>query len=211
MRTSPSSDPLPAAGAAPRFVPVRRPAAPPDRATSAPPVAPGRPASAPSVPDSTRAALWRDLGMLAEYADERTTDLLLTGPVLWTDRGAGLERRGDWPVLDEPSLRELAVRLVARGGPHLDDGSPCVDVRLADGIRVHAVLPPVRAAGALVSVRRPARRRWRRAGRAAAGALEDSVGRLLLDAVRIRQNILLTGGPGTGKTTLLAAILAEVP
>src|SRR4051794_26758 len=208
MRTSPSSDPLPAAGAAPRFVPVRRPAAPPDRATSAPPVAPGRPASAPSVPDSTRAALWRDLGMLAEYADERTTDLLLTGPVLWADRGDGLEPRHDWPVLDEPSLRELAVRLVARGGRHLDDGSPCVDVRLAEGIRVHAVLPPVSAGGTLVSVRLPARRRWRLQDLAAAGSLDDTTVQVLREAVRDRQNILLTGGAGTGKTTLLAAILA---
>ncbi|WP_374100723.1 TadA family conjugal transfer-associated ATPase [Naasia sp. SYSU D00057] len=162
-------------------------------------------------PDATREALWPELGMLAEYADERTTDLLLTGPVLWTDRGDGLQRRGDWPVLDEASVRELAVRLVARGGRHLDDGSPCVDVRLADGIRVHAVLPPVSATGTLVSVRLPARRRWRLGDLTAAGSLDDGTATVLLEAVRRRENILLTGGAGTGKTTLLAAILAEVP
>ncbi len=155
--------------------------------------------------------LWPELGMLAEFADDRTTDLLLVGPELWADRGSGLERRTDWPALDEASLRELAVRLIARGGRHLDDASPCVDVRLADGIRVHAVLPPVSASGTTVSVRLPGRRRWRIADLVAAGTVGDSTSRTLLDAVAQRRNILLTGGAGTGKTTLLGALLAEVP
>nr|WP_286279311.1 TadA family conjugal transfer-associated ATPase [Naasia aerilata] len=149
--------------------------------------------------------------MLAEFADEKTTDLLLTGARLWVDRGTGLVRRDDWPLLDEPALREFAVRLVARGGRHLDDATPCVDVRLADGIRVHAVLPPVSTGGTVVSVRLPARRRWRLSDLVSAAMLDESQRQLLADAVRDRQNILLTGAAGTGKTTLLAALLAEVP
>nr|WP_210481916.1 TadA family conjugal transfer-associated ATPase [Naasia sp. SYSU D00948] len=149
--------------------------------------------------------------MLAEFADERTTDLLLVGPDLWVDRGAGLQRRDDWPALDEASLRELAVRLVARGGRHLDDATPCVDVRLAEGIRVHAVLPPVTVSGTAVSIRLPAAQRWRIPDLVEAGMLDEHGRSVLIQAVRARRNILITGGAGTGKTTLLGALLAEVP
>lgn len=202
----------PGGASPPRFVPLRAPTT-----GSARPIAkaavPG-PASriaAPQSPLELRTDLWAQLGLLAEYADERTTDLLLAGPVLWVDRGDGLVRRDDWPVLDEPALRELAVRLVARGGRHLDDATPCVDVRLADGIRVHAVLPPVSAAGTVLSVRLPARRRWRLHDLIAGGMLDAACGGALAEAVLARDNILVTGASGTGKTTLLGALLAEVP
>jgi pilus assembly protein CpaF len=194
------SEPSGGGTAAPiRFVPTRAPGTGAGRGTDPPPFG-----------GSRSEELWAELGMLAEFADDATTDLLLTGPRLWIDRGAGLVPRDDWPLLDEPAVRELAVRLVARGGRHLDDATPCVDVRLADGIRVHAVLPPVSTGGTVVSVRLPARRRWRLGDAVASGMLDEAHRALLAEAVRDRQNILLTGGAGTGKTTLLAALMAEV-
>ena len=85
--------------------------------------------------------------------DPAVTDIFVNGPdTVWLDRGNGLERA---PVVfaGEPQVRALAARLVAAGGRRLDDGSPCVDVRLDGGYRVHAVLPPISTAGTLLSVR----------------------------------------------------------
>jgi pilus assembly protein CpaF len=85
--------------------------------------------------------------------DPAVTDIFVNAPdSVWVDRGRGIERV---PVAfgDEAQLRALACRLVAAGGRRLDDGSPCVDVRLAGGYRIHAVLPPVSTAGTLLSVR----------------------------------------------------------
>ena len=67
------------------------------------------------------------------------------------DRGKGLEHAGV-SFAAESQVRALASRLVAAGGRRLDDGSPCVDVRLDGGYRVHAVLPPVSTAGTLLRV-----------------------------------------------------------
>ena len=85
--------------------------------------------------------------------DPAVTDIFVNGPdSVWLDRGRGLEKA---PVVfsGEPQIRALAARLVAAGGRRLDDGSPCVDVRLDGGYRVHAVLPPISTAGTLLSVR----------------------------------------------------------
>ena len=85
--------------------------------------------------------------------DPAVTDIFVNGPgAVWLDRGDGLERA---PVAfsGEPQVRALAARLVAAGGRRLDDGSPCVDIRLDGGFRVHAVLPPISTAGTLLSIR----------------------------------------------------------
>lgn len=81
------------------------------------------------------------LGELAPFASAPdVTDLFVNGERgLWIDRGAGAVHEPAW-VADEAGVRALAIRLVARGGRHLDEASPAVDVRLGSGIRVHTVL-----------------------------------------------------------------------
>ena len=108
----------------------------------------GDPAAAADVPALADVSA---LGTLAGYAASGlVTDLFVNGESgLWLDAGRGLLREPGWQC-DERSLRELAVRLIALGGRHIDEASPCVDVRLADGIRVHAVLPPVSSCGTLL-------------------------------------------------------------
>ena len=157
------------------------------------------------------------LGPLARFAyDAAVTDLFVNGEAgLWLDAGAGLVRATDWRD-DETGIRDLAVRLIALGGRHIDEASPCVDVRLADGIRVHAVLPPVSSTGTLLSIRLPRVQRLglddlRAGGLFGEGAgAADQVARLRA-AVHGRENLLVTGAAGSGKTTLLAALLGEAP
>ncbi|TDW30592.1 TadA family conjugal transfer-associated ATPase [Cryobacterium psychrophilum] len=157
------------------------------------------------------------LGPLARYAaDPLVTDLFVNGESgLWADVGTGLERESDWRC-SEAEARQLAVRLIALGGRHLDEASPCVDVRLAEGIRVHAVLPPASSSGTLISVRLPRRERLSLADLSAAGLLgREPAASAVLERLRLavadRENLLVTGAAGTGKTTLLAALLGEAP
>ena len=134
--------------------------------------------------------------LLALSEDPIVTDVFANGPgQMWVDRGAGLVRV---PLsLSEARLRELAVRLVALGGRHIDEASPCVDARLEGGIRVHAVLPPISPSGTLLSIRFPATVRV---------PVTDE---RLLSLVVSRANLLITGAAGSGKTTLLAALLSR--
>ncbi|ALE75275.1 hypothetical protein AD006_03615 [Pseudonocardia sp. EC080610-09] len=143
--------------------------------------------------------------------DPATTDVLVTAPdAVWVDRGDGL-RRSTVRFPDEDAVRRLAQRLALAAGRRLDDASPCVDGRLADaGVRLHAVLPPVAAAGTAISLRvlRPASHdlaALRRTG------TFDGAGEALLRAiVAARLAVLVAGGTGSGKTTVLNALLGAV-
>lgn len=151
-------------------------------------------------------------GPLAEYcADSEVTDLFVNGDAgLFVDRGVGAERVSGWSA-SEREVRDLAVALVGLGGRHLDDQAPCVDVRLASGIRVHAVLAPVAASGTALSVRIPRVRAADLEALAALGAFGPRQQAWLRRLVAERANILITGGTGTGKTTLLSALLSAAP
>jgi pilus assembly protein CpaF len=143
--------------------------------------------------------------------DPRTTDVLVCGPAsVWVDRGTGLETT-DVRFADEAAVRRLAQRLAIAAGRRLDDASPYVDGWVADvGVRLHAVLPPVAANGTCLSLRvlRPAAHdlpALRRLGTV------DATGEALLRAVlAARLAFLVSGGTGTGKTTILAAMLSAV-
>jgi pilus assembly protein CpaF len=169
--------------------------------------------SPPHVPLATaRSSPRDDFGPLARYlADPNVTDLFVNGvDGAWIDAGDGL-RRVEHGIRDERELRALAVRLIALGGRHIDETSPCVDVRLRGGIRVHAVLPPISTAGTLLSVRVPRRERFRLPSLRQSGMLTQAQFDRLEAAILARENILVTGAAGTGKTTLLSALLADAP
>lgn len=134
-----------------------------------------------------------ELRALAE--DPTVTDVFANGPnEVWLDRGEGLIRA---PIsIGAHRLRELAIRLIALGGRHIDEASPTVDVRIEGGIRVHAVLEPVSPRGTLLSIRLPTHARL------------DVTDARLMALVATRTNLLITGAGGSGKTTLLAALLS---
>ena len=138
------------------------------------------------------------------------TDVLVNGPdQVYLDRGAGLEPTSvRFP--DDAAVRRLAQRLAAAGGRRLDDAAPYVDLRLADGTRLHAVLAPLARPGTVISLRVPARRAFTLDDLVAAGSLSPPVAALLEAVVAARVAFLVSGGTGSGKTTLLAALLGLV-
>jgi pilus assembly protein CpaF len=139
--------------------------------------------------------------------DPAVTDIFVNAPdSVWLDRGKGLERA---PVTfsHETQVRALAARLVAAGGRRLDDGSPCVDVRLDGGYRVHAVLPPISTAGTLLSVR-IRRDQVFSLDELRRGGMFTSLGQQVLERmVSHRLSFLISGATGSGKTTLLSTLL----
>lgn len=149
-----------------------------------------------------------EFGAIASLvADPSVTDVFLNGvDGVWVDRGDGAVReRGIH--FSEAEARELAVRLMAAGGRHIDETSPCVDVRVGDGIRVHAVLPPISTSGTLLSIRLPRREPLGLADLERAGLFDPIALERVLPLVERRENLLITGAGGSGKTTLLAALL----
>ncbi|MFD2091658.1 TadA family conjugal transfer-associated ATPase [Blastococcus deserti] len=135
------------------------------------------------------------------------TDVLVNGPdSVWIDRGCGLEPTAvRFP--DDDAVRRLAVRLAATVGRRLDDAAPWVDVGLADGTRLHAVLPPVSGSGTCLSLRVLRRSTHTLDELAALGTLPRGSEELLRAVVARRLAFLVTGGTGSGKTTLLSALL----
>ncbi len=125
------------------------------------------------------------------------------------DDGGGLRRAG---VCFESAdaVRRLAQRLAAQAGRRLDSAVPYVDARLPNGARLHAVLPPVAPAGACVSLRLPPRRVFTLERLAERGAVTPCGAALLRSLVASRVPFLVSGGTGTGKTTLLSCLLSLV-
>jgi pilus assembly protein CpaF len=135
------------------------------------------------------------------------TDVLVNGArQVWLDRGRGLELT-DLAFPDDEAVRRLAQRLAATGGRRLDDASPYVDLRLPDGTRFHAVLAPVARPGTALSLRVPRRRVFTLADLQETGAVSAEGARLLRRIVECRLAFLVSGGTGSGKTTVLNALL----
>ena len=139
------------------------------------------------------------------------TDVLVNGAdAVFVDRGDGLERT-EVVFADDAAVRRLAQRLAAAAGRRLDDASPHVDLRLADGTRFHAVLAPIARPGTVISLRVPRRRGFTLDELTDAGTVTTDAARLLRGVVEARLAFVVSGGTGTGKTTLLAALLGLVP
>lgn len=149
------------------------------------------------------------LGPLASWvAHPGVTDVLVNGDGrVWVDRGEGVEDTG--VVLDSAGARVLAVRLAGLARRRLDDAQPWVDGVLPGGVRLHAILPPVAEAGTHLSLRVPRHQPAGVAGLQALGAVGDELAEVLRRIVAARLSFLVVGGTGVGKTTVLAALLAE--
>jgi len=169
-------------------------------------------AAAPAARPRSVAARHPALEPLARFLDDpEVTDLFVNGATgLFVDRGHGAAAAPEWRAHEE-DVRDLAVALIGLGGRHIDDATPCVDVRLDGGIRVHAVLPPVAAQGTAISIRVPRLDSPDLEALQSHGMFGADARALLEDAVARRENMLITGAAGAGKTTLLAALLSRAP
>src|SRR5208283_4299241 len=153
-----------------------------------------------------------DAAMLAEatpeqlQADDTITDIMVNGP----DR-VFVERRGKL-VLTSVRFRDLghvanvAQRIAAAVGRRVDESSPMVDARLADGSRVNIIFPPLALNGACISIRKFARRRIDFDTIVANGSATLQMAKVLRLASAARLNVIISGGTGAGKTTLMNAL-----
>lgn len=147
----------------------------------------------------------------ALMADPAVTDVLVNGPdAVWVERFGRLEKTAV-RFRDAEHVVRVIERIAARVGRRIDQASPMVDLRLADGSRVNATIPPVSIDYPTLSIRRFGRRRLRRAELVELGMMSEPMERFLDAAVRARQNVLISGGTGAGKSTLLGALAEAIP
>ncbi|MEN5067733.1 ATPase, T2SS/T4P/T4SS family [Achromobacter aegrifaciens] len=124
---------------------------------------------------------------------------------------AGRLSRHQAAFTSEQSLRWVIERIVTPLGRRIDESSPMVDARLADGSRVHAIIPPVALRGASLTIRKFPQRRPGMSDLIAAGTLSGAMAQFLALCVRMRRNLVVSGGTGAGKTTLLNILSNEIP
>ena len=152
------------------------------------------------------------LGPLEPLMRDRTiSDILVNGArEVYVERRGKLERT-DVMFRDDSHLLHIIERIVSQVGRRVDESSPMVDARLADGSRVNAIIPPLALNGPVLSIRRFAAEPYRMQDLLAFGTLTPDMAKVLVAAVRARLNILVSGGTGGGKTTLLNVLSSAIP
>jgi len=143
-------------------------------------------------------------------ADETITDILIN-----THERVYVERRGrleltDVRFLDQRHLVRIVNKIVSAVGRRVDESSPMVDARLADGSRVNAIIPPLAVDGPLVSIRKFAKIPINMNRLVELGSITQDMATVLDAVVQARRNVLISGGTGSGKTTLLNALSAFI-
>jgi pilus assembly protein CpaF len=139
-------------------------------------------------------------------ADDSVTDILVNGPdQVYVERHGRLELT---PIKfrDNAHLTNVAQRIAASVGRRVDESSPMVDARLADGSRVNVVLPPLALRGTCMSIRKFSKRNVTLHRMVMQGNLSAAMARVLEVACASRTNIIISGGTGSGKTTLMNAM-----
>jgi pilus assembly protein CpaF len=143
--------------------------------------------------------------------DDTVTEIMVNGPHdIWIERQGRL-----YPTTvqfnDESHLRRIINKMVAQVGRRIDESSPMVDARLPDGSRVNAIIPPLSLSGPLVTIRKFSRKRLDLQDMIRLGTLTTETVEFLERCVHAELNMLISGGTGTGKTTLLNALSSAIP
>ena len=112
---------------------------------------------------------------------------------------------------NEAHLLSIIQRIVEKVGRHIDEVSPMVDARMPDGSRVNAVIPPLSLDGASLTIRKFAKERLTTAELIKYGSLSEEMAVFLQKMIRLRKSIIISGGTGTGKTTLLNVLSNFIP
>jgi pilus assembly protein CpaF len=143
--------------------------------------------------------------------DDTVTEIMVNGPYdVWVERAGRLHRT---PVrfTDDGHLQRIISKMVAEVGRRIDESSPMVDARLPDGSRINATIPPLSLSGPLLTIRKFGKHRMDMTQLIKRNALTEETADLLSRCVQARLNILIAGGTGSGKTTMLNALSASIP
>lgn len=157
--------------------------------------------------DNVRTSAIDDLlgfGLLQEFLDDPSiTEVMVNGPDLVFVESSGLIRKTSRSFESEEQLRRVIDRMVRTSGRRVDQSSPMVDARLPDGSRLNVILPPLAVDGPSVTIRKFTSSWLTTADLVSQGSLSAEAADFLEKAVNAKLNILVSGGTGTGKTTIL--------
>lgn len=137
------------------------------------------------------------------FADEAISEIMVNGTAPIHVERAGKIEQTMLAFSSDEAIRSVIDRIITPLGRHVDEGSPMVDARLADGSRLNAVLPPLSLCGPAVTIRRFNRQLYCAEDLVARGTLSWEMLRFLELCVRSRRSVVVSGGTGAGKTTLL--------
>jgi pilus assembly protein CpaF len=144
-------------------------------------------------------------------SDDSITEIMVNGPGdIWIERQGRLYET-TVRFNDDSHLRRIINKMVAQVGRRVDESSPMVDARLPDGSRVNVIIPPLSLSGPLVTIRKFPKKRLTLDDMVNLGTISDEAVGFLRLCVQAELNILISGGTGTGKTTLLNALSAAIP
>jgi pilus assembly protein CpaF len=143
--------------------------------------------------------------------DPTVSDILVNGhAMIYVERHGRLERTVA-RFKDDAHLMRIIERIVSSVGRRVDETTPMVDARLADGSRVNAIIPPLALDGPLLSIRRFGADPLTAQDLVSVGALTEPILQVLQGVVKARLNVLISGGTGAGKTTLLNVLSGFIP
>jgi pilus assembly protein CpaF len=143
--------------------------------------------------------------------DESVTEVLVNGPnLVFVERRGRLEE-SDVHFANNEDVMRVIERIVAPLGRRIDESSPMVDARLADGSRVNVIIPPLSLMGPCISIRKFAKKALSVADLVQFGALTEEMAEFLDACVRARLNVVVSGGTGSGKTTMLNVLSSFIP
>jgi pilus assembly protein CpaF len=143
--------------------------------------------------------------------DPAVTEIMVNGcDQLYVERAGRIEET-DASFLDDTHVLRIIDRIVSQVGRRIDESSPMVDARLPDGSRVNAIIAPLALRGPSLTIRKFARNALSLSDLIGLGTLTEHAADFLAQCVQGKLNILISGGTGTGKTTLLNAVSAHVP
>jgi pilus assembly protein CpaF len=143
--------------------------------------------------------------------DPSVTEIMVNGPDMVYVEQNGKLSRASVHFTSEEQLRRVIERIVSRVGRRIDESSPLVDARLADGSRVNAVIPPLAFSGSTLTIRKFAKDPFKVNDLIGFGTLSAEMAELLRACVEARLNVIVSGGTGTGKTTLLNVLSSFIP
>jgi pilus assembly protein CpaF len=144
-------------------------------------------------------------------ADESVTEIMVVDPkTIYIERKGCLDHTG-LSFTSETAVRTIIERIITPLGRRIDESSPMVDARLADGSRVNVVIPPLAIRGPCITIRKFPSTTFGIGDLVGFGSLDETMADYLRQAVIARANIVISGGTGSGKTTLLNALSGAIP